>query len=75
MADAESSEIREGAGSVPRDRDDDYTREAQGARRQFAEEWSGASLEHTSSYSFDPGVLPGNVENFLGVAQVPIGLA
>lgn len=67
--------ISEGAGSIPRDRDDDYTREAQGARREFAEEWSGASLEHTSSYSFDPHVLPGNVENFLGVAQVPIGLA
>jgi hydroxymethylglutaryl-CoA reductase len=28
-----------------------------------------------SSYSFDPAVLTGNVEQFLGVAQVPIGLA
>ena len=26
-------------------------------------------------YSIDPAVLPGNVENFFGVAQVPIGLA
>jgi hydroxymethylglutaryl-CoA reductase (NADPH) len=28
-----------------------------------------------SSYSFDPSVLSGNVESFVGVAQVPIGLA
>jgi hydroxymethylglutaryl-CoA reductase (NADPH) len=28
-----------------------------------------------TSYSFDPSVLSGNVEQFLGVAQVPIGLA
>ena len=60
---------------IPRDPDDDYTREAASARRAFAEERSGASLEHVSSYSFDPAVVPGNVENFVGVAQVPIGLA
>ena len=28
-----------------------------------------------SSYSFDPAVLPGNIEQFVGVAQVPIGVA
>jgi hydroxymethylglutaryl-CoA reductase (NADPH) len=60
---------------IPRDPDDDYTREAADARRAFAEARSGASLEHVSSYSFDPAVVPGNIENFVGVAQVPIGLA
>jgi len=60
---------------IPRDPDDDYTRQAQAARREFAERVSGASLENVGSYSFDPAILPGNVENFLGVAQVPIGLA
>ncbi len=60
---------------VPRDREDDYTHDAARARRAFAEERSGASLEHVSSYSFDPAVLRGNVEHFVGVAQVPIGLA
>ena len=34
-----------------------------------------SSLEHVGHYSFDPATLPGNVENFMGVAQVPIGLA
>ena len=60
---------------VPRDRENDYTREAAQARRAFAEKRTGASLEHVSSYSFDPAILTGNVEQFLGVAQVPIGLA
>jgi hydroxymethylglutaryl-CoA reductase (NADPH) len=60
---------------VPRDRENDYTPEAAQARREFAEERTGASLEHVSSYSFDPAVLTGNVEHFVGVAQVPIGLA
>jgi hydroxymethylglutaryl-CoA reductase (NADPH) len=60
---------------VPRDRENDYTREAADRRREFAEECSGASLHHVSSYSFDPAVLAGNVEQFVGVAQVPMGLA
>ncbi|MEA2282956.1 MAG: hydroxymethylglutaryl-CoA reductase, partial [Solirubrobacteraceae bacterium] len=61
--------------SVPRDRDDDYTPEAAERRRAFLTERTGAALEHVGSYSFDPHVLPGNVEHFTGVAQVPIGIA
>jgi hydroxymethylglutaryl-CoA reductase (NADPH) len=62
-------------GKIPRDREDDYTPEAAEARRAFLAEHTGATLEHTSQYSFDPKVLEGNVEQFIGVAQVPIGLA
>jgi hydroxymethylglutaryl-CoA reductase (NADPH) len=69
------AETNEAEARIPRDPDDDYTRDAAAARRAFAEERTGATLEHVGSYSFDPGVLPGNVESFLGVAQVPIGLA
>jgi hydroxymethylglutaryl-CoA reductase (NADPH) len=60
---------------VPRDRDNDYTREAARARLEFARERTGAAPEHVASYSFDPAILSGNVEAFIGVAQVPIGLA
>ncbi len=60
---------------IPRDRENDYTDEAAAARRAFAGEHTGATLEHVGSYSLDPGALPGNIEHFTGVAQVPIGLA
>ncbi|MFL5821352.1 MAG: hydroxymethylglutaryl-CoA reductase [Solirubrobacteraceae bacterium] len=60
---------------IPRDRENDYTREAAEARRGFLEERTGATLEHVSRYSFDPELVHGNVEQFIGVAQVPIGVA
>jgi hydroxymethylglutaryl-CoA reductase (NADPH) len=63
------------ANKVPRSKENDYTREMAEARRRFVQERTGTALEHVGSFSFDPGVLPGNVENFMGVAQVPIGLA
>lgn len=60
---------------IPRDKEDDYTREAAAARREFARAQTGAELEHVGAYSFEPSVLPGNIENFIGAAQIPIGLA
>jgi hydroxymethylglutaryl-CoA reductase (NADPH) len=60
---------------VPRDRVNDYTREAAARRAEFVRERTGVSLEHVTSYSFDPAIATGNAEHFLGVAQVPIGLA
>ncbi len=60
---------------IPRQLDGDYTREAADSRRAFVRDETGAELEHVSSYSFDPGEASGNIENFTGVAQVPIGLA
>jgi hydroxymethylglutaryl-CoA reductase (NADPH) len=60
---------------VPRDRTDDYSAEAVAARRQFVEERTGAELRHVSGHTFDPATTSGNVEQFLGVAQVPIGVA
>jgi hydroxymethylglutaryl-CoA reductase (NADPH) len=60
---------------VPRDREDDYTRDAAQQRADFVKEKTGVELEHVSHYSFDPSTLSGNVEQFVGVAQVPIGLA
>lgn len=60
---------------IPRDKANDYTKDAAEARRRFAEEKTGAALRHVGAYSFDPAILPGNIENFIGAAQVPIGLA
>jgi len=63
------------ANKVPRSKEDDYSREMAEARRRFVQEQTGAKLTHVGSFSIDPGALPGNIENFIGVAQVPIGLA
>ena len=60
---------------VPRDPADDYTPEMAAERRRFVEEQTGVRLEHTARYSLDPGTVHGNAENFIGVAQVPVGLA
>jgi hydroxymethylglutaryl-CoA reductase (NADPH) len=60
---------------IPRDHQNDYTAQAVAARQAFLCEQTGVALEHASRYSFDPSILPGNVEHFTGVAQVPIGVA
>jgi len=45
------------------------------ARQEFVRAQTGVELDHVSRYSFDAAVLPGNIEHFIGVAQVPIGIA
>ncbi len=60
---------------IPRDRLNDYSPESAKKRREFLRDVTGASLEHTGHYSFDPSVLPGNIENFIGVVQMPVGIA
>jgi hydroxymethylglutaryl-CoA reductase (NADPH) len=60
---------------IPRDRSDDYTHQMAAQRRQFVRQQTGADLSHVAQYSFDPAILPGNIEQFIGVAQVPMGLA
>jgi len=54
---------------------DDYDRAAAGTRMEFVRQATGACPEHIGRYSIDPAALAGNIENFIGAAQVPIGLA
>ncbi|HEX4429740.1 MAG TPA: hydroxymethylglutaryl-CoA reductase [Frankiaceae bacterium] len=63
------------AGRIPRSRRDDYTEDMAAQRRAYASSQHGTALKHVGAYSLDPATLPGNVENFMGAAQVPIGLA
>lgn len=53
----------------------EYSRDMAAQRRAFVQAQSGAVLDHVGQYSFDPAILPGNIEHFTGVAQVPIGFA
>jgi hydroxymethylglutaryl-CoA reductase (NADPH) len=60
---------------IPRDSANDYTHKAADDRRRFLQDQTGGELEPVTSYSFDPSILPGNIESFVGVAQVPLGVA
>ena len=60
---------------VPYDKERNYDDDVIQRRQRFVEEFCGYRPKHLYSYSFDPKVTAGNIENFTGVAQVPIGLA
>jgi len=59
---------------VPR-HDDDYSEGAIRSRQKFVEDYTGETFDHLKRYSFDAQKLPGNIEAFTFVAQVPIGIA
>ncbi|REL26569.1 hydroxymethylglutaryl-CoA reductase [Thalassotalea euphylliae] len=60
---------------IPRSSENDYTDEMAQVRRDFIHQQTGATLEHTGNYSIGTDVLPGNIENFIGVVQMPVGVA
>jgi hydroxymethylglutaryl-CoA reductase (NADPH) len=60
---------------LPFNKENNYTKELATQRRTFVSEQTGVEFKHLDKYSFDPSVLPGNIESFSGVAQVPIGFA
>ncbi len=55
--------------------DDDYSRAAAEKRVEFISAAASARPAHIGKYSFEPAAVAGNVENFIGAAQVPIGIA
>ena len=61
--------------AIPRSPVNDYTPEAIDNRQQFLRDFTQTQPQHLTQYSFDPAVMQGKCENFVGVAQVPIGLA
>ncbi len=61
--------------SIPRDRENDHCAQAAAARRDFLIEQGGTTLDHVAAFSFDPETTRGNIENLIGAAQVPIGIA
>ncbi|HKW98855.1 MAG TPA: hydroxymethylglutaryl-CoA reductase [Bryobacteraceae bacterium] len=60
---------------VPRFRDEGYSLDQVARRRAWLESQTGAALNHTGRLSFDSEDLRGNIENPIGVAQVPVGVA
>jgi hydroxymethylglutaryl-CoA reductase (NADPH) len=60
---------------LPFNKENNYSEDLATQRRTFVSEQTGVEFKHLDKYSFEPSVLPGNIENFSGVAQVPIGFA
>lgn len=61
--------------SVPRERDDDYGAAPIAERIELAERIAGGALPHLRGAEVPPESARGNVENFLGHARVPLGVA
>lgn len=61
--------------SIPRIAGNNFQPEIIKERQAFIERETGASMRHTSHMSIDPATLSGNVENPIGVTQMPLGLA
>jgi hydroxymethylglutaryl-CoA reductase (NADPH) len=61
--------------TVPYDKENDYSVEIVSERQRFAEKFAGVNLEHIARHSFAPEETRGNIENFAGVTQVPLGFA
>jgi hydroxymethylglutaryl-CoA reductase (NADPH) len=60
---------------IPRDKNNDHSREMASQRAEFVTAMTGAKLYTVGSYTIDPALTRGNIENFTGTAQVPLGIA
>ena len=60
---------------IPRNKDNNYSAEQATRRRTFITEKTGASLDTIARYAIDPELTRGNIENFIGCVQMPLGLA
>jgi hydroxymethylglutaryl-CoA reductase (NADPH) len=60
---------------LPRLKDQGYDSDRVARRRAWIEEKTGTSLQHIGSVSFETEELRGNIENPIGAAQVPMGVA
>lgn len=60
---------------IPRSKENDYCEEIAAERREFITQQTGQALPHIGHYNQAVEQLAGNIENFFGVAQMPLGLA
>ena len=60
---------------LPRLKDQGYSADRVTQRRSWVASKVAVDLTHVGSYSFDPEQMRGNIENPIGAAQVPMGVA
>lgn len=59
---------------IPHDSRKDYSEKVVEIRRAWLDQVTKSQYKHISHYSINPEQAKGNIENFVGVAQVPIGI-
>lgn len=59
---------------IPHDAHRDYDEDYVSERRAWLSRQTGTTLFHIARYSIKPEEARGNIENFIGVAQVPLGV-
>ena len=64
-----------GLPKIPRSAADDYSLPAVQQRRELCQRAAGRLLEHIAGLAVSPGEARGKVENLVGFAQVPLGIA
>lgn len=60
---------------LPRSKEHNHSEEMAQSRRAFVEELNQFKFHHINQYAFNPAITEGNIENFSGVAQIPLGFA
>jgi hydroxymethylglutaryl-CoA reductase (NADPH) len=60
---------------IPRRQADDYSESAAAERRDFLAQQTGTSFKYTGYYNAAGSDFAGNIENFIGVVQMPVGVA
>jgi hydroxymethylglutaryl-CoA reductase (NADPH) len=60
---------------IPRDPEDDHSPRAAAERRALCERVTGRPLEHLAGKPVSPEEARGKVENLVGFAQIPVGIA
>jgi hydroxymethylglutaryl-CoA reductase (NADPH) len=75
VEDAITAEPKVKPTTIPYDKEQNLSTEIIAKRQAFVRDYTGASVSHLFRYTIDPATTNGNIENFTGVAQVPIGFA
>lgn len=60
---------------IPRSKQDNYSDSFIAERRKWVAEKTGADISHMANYSINPDELKSRIENMIGAAQVPLGIA
>ncbi len=60
---------------IPRDNEDDYSDDIIKKRQEFLTGFTGTKFKHLLYYNYDPHLTRGNIENFTGTIQIPMGIA